>query len=217
MDFARQQRDPTRHVLAIAFVVVLHVLVICALFTGFARETVEVIKKPIDVKIIEEIKVPPLPPPPPRRVVQRPQRAVAAPQPYVPPPDTAVATTQPAPTITAVTTVAPTEPYVIAPPAPVVEAPPPPNPAVRRGIARIAGADPTYPREAIRAGIAKGHVVVRLHIDEKGHVVDVRFVESAPPRVFDRVVSAAVKDWRFHAEGEQYVVEVEFNFTLKDE
>lgn len=224
MDFARRQRNPTRHVVGIAFVVLLHALIIYALFTGLARKTVEVIKKPIDARIIEEIKLappPPPPPPPPPRQVQPPQRVEVAPQPYVPPPDVDVPATQTAPTISAVTTEAPTQPYVIAPPPPVVEAPPappaPPKPAVRRGIARIAGDDPTYPREAIRAGIAKGRVVVRLQVDENGHVIDVKFVTSEPPRVFERSVSAAVKDWKFHAEGEKYVAEVEFNFTLKDE
>ena len=88
---------------------------------------------------------------------------------------------------------------------------------MRRGIARLSGDDPSYPREAIKAGVAKGHVVVRLQIDEKGNVIDVNFVKSDPPRVFDRAVSAVVRDWKFHAEGEKYVAEVEFNFTLKDE
>ena len=49
MDYARRQRDPTRHMLGIAFVVLLHALVIYALVTGLARKVVEVIKKPIDV------------------------------------------------------------------------------------------------------------------------------------------------------------------------
>ena len=48
MDYARRQRDPTRHLLGIAFVVLLHALVIYALVTGLARKVVEVIKKPID-------------------------------------------------------------------------------------------------------------------------------------------------------------------------
>jgi protein TonB len=219
MDFARQQRDPTRHLVGITFVVLLHVLVVYALVSGLARKAVEVIKKPIEAKIVEEIKAPPPPPPPPKQVQQQPQRVEAVQQPYVPPPDIPVATTQTGPTISAVTSEAPTQPYVIAPPAPTVVAPPPPapKPAVRRGIARLSGDDPSYPREAIKAGVAKGHVVVRLQIDEKGNVIDVNFVKSDPPRVFDRAVSAVVKDWKFHAEGEKYVAEVEFNFTLKDE
>ena len=218
MDFARQQRNPARHMVGMTFVILLHVIVIYALVSGLARKVVEVVKKPIDAKIIEEIKAPP-PPPPPKPVQQQPQRIEAVQQPYVPPPDVPVPVTSTGPTISAVTTEAPTQPYVIAPPPPVAvaPAPPPPKPAVRRGIARVSGDDPTYPREAIKAGVAKGHVVVRLQIDEKGNVIDVNFVKSDPPRVFDRVVSQAVKDWKFHAEGEKYVAEVEFNFTLKDE
>ena len=218
MDFARQQRNPARHMVGMTFVILLHVIVIYALVSGLARKVVEVVKKPIDAKIIEEIKAPP-PPPPPKPVQQQPQRIEAVQQPYVPPPDVPVPVTSTGPTISAVTTEAPTQPYVIAPPPPVAvaPAPPPPKPAVRRGIARVSGDDPTYPREAIKAGVAKGHVVVRLQIDEKGNVIDVNFVKSDPPRVFDRVVAQAVKDWKFHAEGEKYVAEVEFNFTLKDE
>ena len=32
MDFARQQRDPTRHMIGIGFVILVHILVIWALF-----------------------------------------------------------------------------------------------------------------------------------------------------------------------------------------
>ena len=64
MDFARQQRDPTRHLIGISVVILVHAIVIYALVTGLARRAVEVIKKPLTATIIEEIK---LPPPPPRR------------------------------------------------------------------------------------------------------------------------------------------------------
>ncbi len=40
---------------------------------------------------------------------------------------------------------------------------------------------------------------------------------SDPPRVFDKAVRAALEGWKFKAEGEKYVGEVEINFTLKDE
>ena len=58
MDFARQQRDPTRHLIGITVVVLLHVIVIYALVTGLARKAVEVIKKPLTATIVEEIKAP---------------------------------------------------------------------------------------------------------------------------------------------------------------
>ena len=74
MDFAQQQRNPTRHLIGITFVVLLHILVIYALVTGLARKAVEVIKKPLTATIIEEVKLPPPPPPPPpKRVIEPPK------------------------------------------------------------------------------------------------------------------------------------------------
>ena len=218
MDYARRQRDPTRHLLGIAFVVLLHALVIYALVTGLARKAVEVIKKPITATIIEEIKAPPPPPPPPpKKIIEQPKVEVPV-QPYVPPPDIPPPPqTVVAPTITAVSPEPPKQEYVIAPPPPVVAPPAPPKPAIRRGIQRISGEDPSYPREAIRAGVAKGRVLVRLLIDEKGNVTQVIIVSADPPRVFDRVVTNALADWKFRPEGEKYTGEVEINFQLKDE
>jgi periplasmic protein TonB len=213
MDFARSQRDPTRHVIGLTVVILLHVLVIYALVTGLARKAVEVIKKPLSATIIEEIKAPPPPPPPPKKVEM--PKVQAPVQPYVPPPDIPVTTPTTEPVISAPTTTVPTAPAVIAPP-PVVEAPAP-KPAVRRGITRIEGDMPNYPREAIKAGVPGGKVVARLLIDEKGNVTEVQIMESNPPRVFDREVIRALSRWKFKGEGERYVGEVEVNFSLKDE
>jgi protein TonB len=221
MDFRRQQRDPMRHMVGITFVVLLHALIIYALMTGLGRKMVEVIKKPLDAKIIEEIKAPPPPPPPPKIVQQARPQAEA--QPYVPPPDIPVQSApSDAPTITAVTAEPPKETYVIAPPPPpAVVAPPappaPPKPAVRRIVSRVSGDNPTYPREAIKAGVTKGRVVARIQIDEKGNVIDIQFTVSEPPRVFERAVRSVLQDWKLNAEGEKYYGEVEFNFTLKDD
>lgn len=217
MDYARRQRDPTRHMVGIAFVILVHGLVIYALVTGLARKAVEVIKKPITATIIEEIKPPPPPPPPPpKKIIEQPKIETPV-QPYVPPPDIPPPVVQQAPTITAVTPEPPPkQEYVIAPPPPVVAPPAPPKPAIRRGITRVSGDDPVYPREAIKAQVSKGRVVVRLLIDEKGNVTDVIIVSSDPPRVFDRAVKQALEEWKFRAEGEKYTGEVEINFTLKD-
>ncbi len=218
MDYARQQRDPARHMIGIAFVVLVHALVIWALLSGLGKNVIQIIKKPLNATIIEEVKLPPPPPPPPppKRIVEQPK--VQQPlETYVPPPDIPVAAAPTAPVISAVTAEPPKEAHVIAPPPPVVAPPAPPKPAVRRGIVRLSGDDPSYPREAIRAGVAKGRVVARLQIDEKGNVTDVNITHSDPPRVFDKVVRAALEGWKFKAEGEKYVGEVEINFTLKDE
>lgn len=214
MDFARQQRDPTRHLVGVVFVVLVHALVIYALVTGLARKAVEVIKKPLTATIIEEIKAPPPPPPPPVKRIEPPKVQPVA-QPYVPPPDIAVTTTQSEPVISSVTATPPVEPHVIAPP-PVVVAPPapPPKPAVRRGVTPIFRVEPIYPKEVIRAGVESGKVVCRLSIDEKGNVTDVRIVESTPPRVFDSTVIRALSQWKFQPEGDRYIAEIEVNFSL---
>ena len=53
MDFAQQQRNPAKHLAGLTFVVLLHVAVIYALVNGLARKVVEVIKQPLETKIIE--------------------------------------------------------------------------------------------------------------------------------------------------------------------
>jgi protein TonB len=219
MDFARQQRDPTRHIIGITFVVLMHALLIWALLTGLGRKVVEVIKKPLTATIIEEIKAPPPPPPPPppKKIIEQPK--VQQPEPYVPPPEVPVPAPPAEPVISAPVTTPPPQPYVIAPPppAPVVEAPPapPPKPAIRKGVTKIKGDPPEFPRQAQRANIDKGRVVARLNIDEKGNVTDVTIVSADPPRYFDKAVIDALKDWKFAAEGEKYVGEVEVNFKLQ--
>jgi protein TonB len=222
MDYARQQRDPARHMLGIGFVILIHALVIWALVSGLGKNVIQIIKKPLNATIVEEVKLPPPPPPPPpppKKIVEPPPKLPPPIDTYVPPPDIPPPVQQSAPVITQVAPAPPPEAYVIPTPAPpaVVAPPAPPKPAVRRGIVRLSGDDPTYPREAIRAGVQKGRVVARLQIDEKGNVTDVNIVSSEPRGVFDRVVRIALEGWKFRAEGEKYVGEVEINFTLKDE
>jgi protein TonB len=221
MDYARRQRDPTRHLIGITFVILFHLFIFWALVSGLARKAVEVIKKPITATIIEEIKVPPPPPPPPKRI--EPPKTNTPPPPqqvYTPPPEVQVAPAPTAPTITAPPSPEPPRqeykieappPPVVAPPAP----PPPPKPAVRRGVVPVEREDPVYPRAAIRAGVEKGRVLARVNIDEKGHVTDVIIVSAEPPRHFDNAVREALSKWKFKAEGEKYVGEIEVVFTLK--
>ena len=77
MDYARQQRDPTKHAIGIAFVVVMHLLLIWALLSGLGKAVVEVIKKPLSATIVDEIKAPPPPPPPPKKIVEASARRIA--------------------------------------------------------------------------------------------------------------------------------------------
>ena len=214
MDYAQQQRDPTKHAIGIGFVVVVHLIVIYALLTGLGSAIVAVVKKPLTATIIEELKLPPPPPPPPKKVVEQP-KTPPPPQAYVPPPDIPVPTTT-APTITATTAAPPPEPHVIAPPPPAPAPPAPPKPAVRKGVTRISGDNPEYPKAAIKDGIYKGKVIARLNIDEQGNVTEVTIFSAEPQRYFDRAVTTALKGWKFSPDGEKYVAEVELNFTIKD-
>ena len=215
MDFARQQRDPTRHLLGISIVILVHAIVIYALVTGLARRAVEVIKKPLTATIIEEIKLPPPPPPPPPKKIEIPKAPPPPEQPYIPPPDIPPPVTNTEPVIAAPTITPPPAPYVIEPPPPPAPPPPAPKPAIRRGLVPIDRTDPIFPEKARRDGIENGRVLARLQVDENGLVTSVSIVEATPPRVFDREVTRALSRWKFRPEGEKYVAEVEIHFKLE--
>src|SRR2546422_4494470 len=93
-------RNPGRRLTSLVAVGVFHVVLIYALIHGLARKIVEVVRAPLETKIIEEIKRPPpeqQPPPPP------PPKLATPPPPLIPPPAPHThAPVQPAPTITAV-------------------------------------------------------------------------------------------------------------------
>src|SRR6185312_11390223 len=187
MDFARQQRDPTRHLIGIAFVILFHVLLIWALISGLGSKAIEIIKKPLNATIIEEVRPPPPPPPPIKRIIEPPKMKVI--QPFVPPPD------------------------IPAPPPPVAP-PPPPKPAIRQGVSCSTMEKPSFPREAIRRGVEKGQVIAVLTINEKGTVSDINIESENPPRVFERVVRDTLAGWKCNAEGQPYKARVEINFSL---
>lgn len=79
-------------------------------------------------------------------------------------------------------------------------------------------ATPTYPREALRAGIT-GSVRVRIAIDAQGNVVDVSIVHGSGSGLLDRAALDAVRGWHYQPaiQGGQPVpstVEVPVDFRL---
>lgn len=56
-----------------------------------------------------------------------------------------------------------------------------------------------FPREAVKAGVDKGEVKVKVIVDAAGNVTDVQIVEAKPPRVFDRAVRTSLAKWKFNA------------------
>ncbi len=209
MDYADNSFRPASKLPGLIFVALMHVLVGWALVSGLARKMVDVIKAPLETKIIEEIKkpLPDTPPPPPPKLA-------APPPPFIPPPEININTPPPAPsqTITTVTTVQPPPG-----PAPVI-APPVPQtaPAVRRNVVPVARVNPVFPRDAIKRGIEKGSVVAHVYVKTDGTVSDVRIISANPPRVFEREVIRALMQWRFAPEPVGFIGEIEIDFKLTD-
>ena len=206
MDYAQRERNPAKHLPSILTVVVLHIAVGYALVTGLARRVVEVIKQPLETKIIEEIKKPPpdTPPPPPPKLAP-------PPPPFIPPPEIniQVPITQSAPTITTQSTQPP--PKVAPPPVPVA----PPQPLVRKEYKASHRVAPQFPREALRTGTS-GRVVAHVVVAPSGSVTEVRIVSASPQRLFDREVIRALSQWRFNPEPVGFIGEYEIVFNLKD-
>jgi len=113
LDYAEQQRAPGKHAVGIGIVLGLHLLLGWALVNGLAQRMIEVIKAPIETKIIEEVKPPP--PPPPENLPPPPKFAPPPPS-FVPPPEINVnPPPTPAPTITTTQVAPPPAPVFIAP------------------------------------------------------------------------------------------------------
>jgi len=204
VDYAQRERNPAKHLPSITMVVLLHIALGYALVTGLARKVVEVMKAPIETKIIEEIKKPPpdTPPPPPPKLA-------APPPPFIPPPEINIqAPVQIAPTITTVTTTPPP----VAPPK--VEAPPQVQPAIRKEYKASYRVEPTFPRQAISQGLS-GRVVAHAVVAPNGTVTEVRIISSTN-RVFDREVIRALSQWKFNPEPVGFIGEYEIIFNLKD-
>ena len=132
MDYAQQQRNPGKHTVGIGIVIAMHLLLAWALVSGLARKMVDVIKAPIETKIIEEVQPPP--PPPPENLPPPPKFAPPPPS-FVPPPEVVVNNPPPAPTITVTRDVPPP-----APPVSIAPAGPPGPPHGGRGASGAASA-----------------------------------------------------------------------------
>ena len=222
------QKPSQRRLIGLAVAVLAHVVLIYALINGLGRQVLEVIKQPLDIKIIEEVKLPPPPPPPPPPKNLPPPPPTAPPPPaFVPPPEVKVET-PPAPAITAVTQEEPKPaPIVIqkpvevkAPPAPPAPPPPPPpKPRLRTGVQPtyrppVAELLSAYPRQARREGIT-GKVLLRLTVSPAGDVINVVVRDAQPKRVFDKVATEYVSRFKFEKGEDEFEVDQEIEFRLE--
>ncbi|HIV72867.1 MAG TPA: energy transducer TonB [Candidatus Aquabacterium excrementipullorum] len=207
MNFSQSAPDPRQNLVGISAVVLFHVIIVYALVSGLAKKVVDVVRAPIETKVIEEVKETP----PPQELVP-PPRLEAPPPPYIPPPDITVTAPPPAPTIVATTPTPPPAPVPFTPaPAPAVEAPvaPPAPAAVQLGVACPKRVEPQ--RTARQEGVA-GAVRARITI-RGGKVANVEILSSQPKGLFDAVVRSALMQYSCNDVGHDQVAVQNFQFT----
>lgn len=205
MNFAQQQRDPRKHLFGLTTVIVFHIALVYALANGLARKVVDVIKDPLSVKIIEEIKAPPPPPPPPQKIVQAHPKVSTPPPAYVP--KVEVPVTAPTPPITTTNTPTPPPPPA-APPAPV--APPAVNVAV--ACPNFRNVPPVMPPQAERMGLS-GDVVVEFTVSADGNIKDVNVVRSSNS-IFNPAATKAISQYRCTGQGHDVRVKQQISFRV---
>lgn len=224
-----QPKDSSKRYTGIIFVVLLHAVLGYALVSGLARKGLDIIKKPLEAVVIQEVIIPPPPPPPPpppkeiKPPEQKAPKVEAPPPPFVPPPEVVV-TPSTAPTIEA-SVAPPPAPVVIAPPPPVVvEAPPtPPAPPAPPALPKPNRADiavacptqvpPEMPRKAIQDG-ATGVVKAKALIKD-GVVKEVTILSG--PRVFHAAVRAAMLQYKCSSDAGAEGIEATQEFAFKTE
>jgi protein TonB len=207
------QQNSSRRIKGMLVVLLVHVLIGYALVTGTARQGLNLIKKPLEVVLIQEVTLPPPPqlPPRPERVkppeIQAPK--LPAPLPFVPQPDAPV---MPAPEIATALQPPPKqtviEPPPSAPPAPV---PVPQASRTEMAIACPIQLPPAMPIRALRDGM-QGVVRAQALIRD-GAVKEVTIL-SGPP-VFHQAVRAAMLQYQCTRTSVEVIAVQEFNFRIQ--
>ena len=206
--------NPGSRYLGIAAVLLLHIVLIWALMNGLANKVVQIVQKPIEMRIIEQVK----PPPPPLPVVKRPPpKLPPPPRPFVPKPEVRVT----APVVLTIVHQAVPVPTPVAPPPPVPPAPVAP-PAPPKPVSYVVGVvcpnsdevrrSMGYPEEAQDNNIT-GDVTISFVVDTQGHVTEEKVDRSADP-ILDRAAFSAVKKFNCISQGQPVRVQVPFAFNL---
>jgi protein TonB len=205
--------DPTRRLVGWVVVIAIHVLVLWAVVTGTARRGLELIKKPLEAAVIQEVIIPPPPPPPPPpKEIKRPEQKVVkaeAPPPYVPPPEVQPPVSSSAVAVQSVAT-PPIAPPVIAPPPP----PAPPKAAAtgraEMGVACPEQVKPEMPRKALQEG-TEGVVRAQALIRD-GTVREVTILSG--PRVYHSAVRSAMLQYKCISGPGDVIATQEFVFKI---
>jgi protein TonB len=189
MNYSRQQKDPTKQAIGFLVVIVFHVGLVYALVNGLGKSAIEVLKKPMETKLIEEVKPPDAPPPPP------PPKLAPPPPPFIPMPDIQVRTAAPN-AITQVTHDVPKEP----PPPPAPAAPPPP-PHVPVVVAAVIDANtncrkPEYPSVSLKLQ-ETGTTELEFVVEADGTVAESKVTNSSGHPRLDEAARSAMAACKF--------------------
>jgi len=216
-----EPQTPVTRLVGIAFVVLLHALLIYALVTGLDYRAIEVVRTPIETRIIEEARPPPLEappppspqlappppaaftpppevhiemaPPPPLEAPPPPSPQLAPPPPaaFTPPPEVHIEMPPPTPKSTAIPVVTPEKP--VAPATPSVAVP-------VRAMPRLdlqRSEQPEYPPVSRRLG-EQGTAVIEVLVGVDGRVLDAKLLQSSGYDRLDQAALAGAKaNYRF--------------------
>jgi protein TonB len=209
LDFSDRESRTNRRATGLIIAVVVHIAIAYALVSGLARKVVEVIKPPLETKIIEELKPPPPKPPPP---LPTPPKMTAPPPPFVPLPEIQIATPPPPNVISAVTSKPPPPaPFIPAPPAPPApppvvaapstpQAPPPSLPSYPASIdgKTCSNSDEYYPRQSRQLN-ETGTVLLRFVVEANGSLSSVEVEKSSGYRRLDQAARKLLETCKFKA------------------
>jgi periplasmic protein TonB len=214
MGYAEQQRQPGKHAVGIAVVIILHILLGWALASGLARDVARIVLPVTETVIIEEKKKPPPPPEPP----PPPPKTVVVQQTFVPPPEVQIQQQNiPPPVISNPTPVAPPVFERPTPPAPPVQAAPTAAP-ISAGVAcpnsRQIQQEMKYPTQARKDGL-QGEVEIEFIVGTSGEVKDVTVISSSN-RAFNAASVNATRQFKCNPQGGDVRVRVPYSFKLTE-
>jgi protein TonB len=205
VDFAEDRKMSVNRMIGIGIVLLLHVFLIYALVTGLASSAIDVIKKPLEIKIIS---APPAPPPPPTVTPPPPPQLTTPPPPYIPPPLIEVQQTPPPPVFAVTTTAKPEVTQKLAPPA----APNTSVGVVCPNVGSIAGQlEDSFQQIADSDGLNSATVVVAFTLSASGQISGAHIVSSNAADV-DALALQGVRSLRCNGQGQPVQISAPFSF-----
>ncbi len=191
MDFTMDDRGvPAKKFTGLILVILFHAALVYGLLHGLGHKIIQVIQDPLNVQLVAEIP----PPPPPAVPDTPPPPQMAAPQPFIPPPEVQVQTPVQQDTITSSTT---------EPAATTGTTAPVTTDAQGTGPVRVAAvvdaracAKPAYPVASLR-NEETGTVSLSFLVGVDGKVIDSRVEKSSGYRSLDNAARAGLALCKF--------------------